>query len=110
MCIFCRNQEKEKTMKKSQIINYLKLISDELTDAYHLTDKVGSEEAFSSIDTARDLVDELMDNLKGKFDNRPLTHEEMNMGNMGPDGLPLVHIEGGQYFTGDGEGRLKGKN
>ena len=110
MCIFCRNQKKEKTMKKSQIINYLKLISDELTDAYHLTDKVGSEEAFSSIDTARDLVDELMDNLKGKFDNRPLTQEEMNMGNMSPDGLPLVHIEGGQYFTGDGEGRLKGKN
>ena len=110
MCIFCRNQEKEKTMKKSQIINYLTLISEELTDAYHLTDKVGSEEAFSSIDTARDLVDELMDNLQGKFDNRPLTQEEMNMGNMGPDGLPLVHIEGGQYFTGDGEGRLKGKN
>ena len=97
-------------MKKSQIINYLKLIGEELTDAYHLTDKVGSEEAFSSIDTARDLVDELMDNLQGKFDNRPLTQEEMNMGNMGPDGLPLVHIEGGQYFTGDGEGRLKGKN
>ena len=97
-------------MKKSQIINYLKLISEELTDAYHLTDKEGTEEAFSSIDTARDLVDELMDNLQGKFDNRPLTQEEMNMGNMGPDGLPLVHIEGGQYFTGDGEGRLKGKN
>ena len=110
MCIFCRNQEKEKTMKKSQIINYLKLISDELTDAYHLTDTDSTVDANSYVSTAQELVDELMDNLQGKFDNRPLTQEEMNMGNIGPDGLPLVHIEGGQYFTGDGEGRLKGKN
>ena len=41
-----------------EILEYLELIREELTDAYHLTDKDGTEEAFCSIDTARDLVDE----------------------------------------------------
>ena len=39
-------------MTKKEILNYLELITDELTDAYHLTDREGSEEAFCSIDTA----------------------------------------------------------
>ena len=30
-------------MNKEQILHYLDLITDELTDAYHLTDKEGSE-------------------------------------------------------------------
>ena len=37
-------------------------------------------------------------------------NEAINNELMGPDGLPLVHIEPGQYFSGDGEGRLKGNN
>ena len=94
-----------------EILEYLELIREELTDAYHLTDKDGTEEAFCSIDTARDLVDELTYNIENPQE-APIPHEDMDRegGLMGPDGLPLVHIEPGQYFSGDGEGRLKGKN
>ena len=46
-------------MKKSQIINYLKLITDELTDAHHLTDTDGTVDANHSVNTAQELVDEL---------------------------------------------------
>ena len=49
-------------MTKKEILNYLELITDELTDAYHLTDREGSEEAFCSIDTARELIEELTNN------------------------------------------------
>ena len=51
-------------MNKTEILEYLELIREELTDAYHLTDKDGTEEAFCSVDTARDLVDELTYNLE----------------------------------------------
>ena len=71
---------KGEKMKKSQIINYLKLITDELTDAHHLTDTDGTVDANHSVNTAQELVDELMDNINGKFDHETL---------MGPDGLPL---------------------
>ena len=50
-------------MTKKEILNYLELITDELTDAYHLTDREGSEEAFCSIDTARELIEELTNNI-----------------------------------------------
>ena len=85
-------------MTKKEILNYLELINDELTDAYHLTDlqdSMASVDALSAIDTAQDLILELQNNLEGKFDNHP----------MGPDGLPLNFP-----FGGDGEGRLKGDN
>ena len=82
-------------MKKSQIINYLKLITDELTDAHHLTDTDGTVDANYSVGSAQELVDELMDNLQGKFSNEP----------MGPDGLPLNYP-----YHNDGEGRVKGSN
>ena len=93
-------------MKKSQIINYLKLITDELTDAYHLTDSMNNPDALVSVECAQELVDELKDNLEGKFDHRPLTKEEATEGLMGPDRLPLNF----PYNSGDGEGRLKGEN
>ena len=51
-------------MTKKEILNYLELITDELTDAYHLTEREGSEEAFSSIDTARELIEELTNNIE----------------------------------------------
>ena len=78
-------------MKKSQIINYLKLITDELTDAHHLTDTDGTVDANHSVNTAQELVDELMDNLQGKFDHDMSIFSE-------------------NAFAGDGEGRLKGNN
>tara|TARA_R100000278_G_C5426810_1_gene148640 strand:- start:43 stop:348 length:306 start_codon:yes stop_codon:yes gene_type:complete len=101
-------------MNKEQILHYLDLITDELTDAYHLTDKEGSEEAFCSIETAAELVSELGRNIKNNVtisekDEHDF-NEAINNELMGPDGLPLVHIEPGQYFSGDGEGRLKGEN
>ena len=83
-------------MKKSQIINYLKLITDELTDAYHLTDTDGTVDANYSVSSAQELVDELTANLEGKFDNEPIA----------ADGLPLNF----PYHINDGEGRLKGNN
>ena len=107
MCIFCRNQEKEKTMKKSQIINYLKLISDELTDAYHLTDTDGTVNANYAVSTAQELVDELTNRLENPQEE-PVPHEDMKRegGLMGADRLPLNF----PYHINDGEGRLKGNN
>ena len=67
-------------MTKTEILNYLELITGELTDAYHLTDTDGTVDANYSVSSAQELVDELMDNLQGKFDHETL---------MGPDGLPL---------------------
>ena len=78
-------------LTKQEILNYLELINSELTDAYN----TGSTEPENSdslyfIDTARDLVDELITNVE---DNQeaPVPHEDMNRegGLMAPDGLPL---------------------
>ena len=95
-----------------QILEYLKHITNELTDAYNTApDTPETSDTLYYIDSARDLVDELTINVE---DNQeaPVPHEDMDRegGLMGPDGLPLVHIEPGQYFSGDGEGRLKGNN
>ena len=67
-------------MTKTEILNYLELITGELTDAHHLTDTDGTVDANYSVNSAQELVDELMDNINGKFDHETL---------MGPDGLPL---------------------
>ena len=79
-------------LTKTEILNYLELINDELTDAYHLSDTPETADALSSIDTAQDLLLELTNNINGEL--------------MGPDGLPLNF----PYNNGDGEGRLKGNN
>ena len=83
-------------MTKTEILNYLELITDELTDAYHLTDTDGTVDANYSVGSAQELVDELTANLEGKFDNEPIA----------ADGLPLNF----PYHINDGEGRLKGNN
>tara|TARA_R100000008_G_C3523927_1_gene135516 strand:- start:499 stop:792 length:294 start_codon:yes stop_codon:yes gene_type:complete len=84
---------------QTEILEYLKLITSELTDAYN----TGSTEPENSdslyyIDTARDLIDELTTNVE---DNQEASvpHEDMgregglqssrSTHNMGPDGLPL---------------------
>ena len=79
-------------LTKTEILNYLELINDELTDAYHLSDTPETADALSSIDTAQDLLLELTNNINGEL--------------MGPDGLPLNF----PYHINDGEGRLKGNN
>ena len=91
---------------QTEILEYLKLITSELTDAYN----TGSTEPENSdslyyIDTARDLVDELITNVEDNQEE-PVPHEDMGRegGLMGPDGLPL------NFPFGDGEGRLKGDN
>ena len=78
-----------------QILEYLKLITSELTDAYNSTpDTSENSDGLYFIDIARDLVDELTINVE---DNQevPVPHEDMDRegGLMGPDGLPLIHIE-----------------
>jgi len=93
-------------LTKTEILNYLELITDELTDAHHHTDTDGTVDANYSVNSAQELVDELRDNLEGKFDHRPLTKEEATEGLMGPDRLPLNF----PYHINDGEGRLKGNN
>ena len=95
-----------------QILEYLKHITDELTDAYNTApDTPETSDTLYYIDSARELVDELTTNVENNQE-APVPHEDMDRegGLMGPDGLPLVHIEPGQYFSGDGEGRLKGNN
>tara|TARA_B100000579_G_C22451605_1_gene674584 strand:- start:358 stop:651 length:294 start_codon:yes stop_codon:yes gene_type:complete len=97
-------------MTKKEILNYLELITDELTDAYHLTDTDGTVDANYAVSTAQELVEELTRNIEN---NRTISEKEehdfneaMNGELMGPDGLPLNF----PYHSGDGEGRLKGKN
>ena len=97
-------------MTKTQILNYLELINDELTDAYHLSDTPETVNALSSIDTAQDLLLELTNNIEN---NRTISEKEehdfneaINNELMGPDGLPLNF----PYHINDGEGRLKGNN
>ena len=82
-------------LTKREILEYLKLITSELTDAYN----TGSTEPENSdslyyIDTARDLVDELTTRLEDPQEE-PVPHEDMDRegGLMGPDGLPLIHID-----------------
>ena len=80
---------------QNEILSYLKLITSELTDAYN----TGSTEPENSdslyfIDTARDLVDELTTRIEDPQEE-PVPHEDMDRegGLMGPDGLPLIHID-----------------
>ena len=82
-------------LTKQEILNYLELINSELTDAYN----TGSTEPENSdslyfIDIARDLVDELTTRLEDPQEE-PVPHEDMDRegGLMGPDGLPLIHID-----------------
>ena len=65
--------KKEKIMNKKEILNYLELINDELTDAYHLSDTPETVNALSSIDTAQDLLLELTNNIKN---NRTISEKE----------------------------------
>ena len=76
---------------QKQILEYLKLITSELTDAYNSTpDTSENSDGLYFIDTARDLVDELTINVE---DNQeaPVPHEDMDRegGLKGPDGLAL---------------------
>ena len=76
---------------QKEILEYLKLITSELTDAYNSTpDTSENSDALYFIDTARDLVDELTINVE---DNQepPVPHEDMDRegGLKGPDGLAL---------------------
>ena len=97
-------------MTKKEILNYLELINSELTDAYHLTDTDSTVEANCYVSTAQELVEELTRNIEN---NRTISEKEEHDFNeaingelMGPDGLPLNF----PYNSGDGEGRLKGRN
>ena len=94
-------------MTKTQILNYLELINDELTDAYHLTDTDGTVDANYAVSTAQELVEELTNNIEDNQEE-PVPHEDIDRegGLMGPDRLPLNF----PYDSGDGEGRLKGRN
>ena len=82
-------------LTKQEILNYLELINSELTDAYN----TGSTEPENSdslyfIDTARELVDELTTRIEDPQEE-PVPHEDMDRegGLVGPDGLPLIHID-----------------
>ena len=93
-----------------KILEYLELITDELTDAYHLTDTDGTVNANYAVSTAQELVEELTNNIEN---NRTISEKEehdfneaINNELMGPDGLPLNF----PYHINDGEGRLKGNN
>ena len=90
------------------ILEYLETIRSELTDAYNTApDTSETSDTLYYIDSARDLVDELTNRLEDPQEE-PVPHEDMNRegGLMGPDGLPLNF----PYNSGDGEGRLKGRN
>ena len=95
-------------MTKTEILNYLELINDELTDAYNTApDTPETSDTLYYIDTARDLVGELTNRLENPQEE-PVPHEDMDRegGLMGPDRLPLNF----PYHINDGEGRLKGNN
>jgi len=66
---------------QKEILEYLKLITSELTDAYNCTpDTSENSDGLYFIDTARDLVDELTINVE---DNQevPVPHEDLRKDN-----------------------------
>ena len=92
-------------MKTSEILNYLKLIESELTDAYNTApDTPETSDTLYYIDTARDLVGELTHNIENNITISDKESHDFNEAINGPDGLPL------NFPFGDGEGRLKGRN
>ena len=60
-------------MNKKEILHYLELINDELTDAYHLTDTDGTVDANYAVSTAQELVEELTNNIEN---NRTISEKE----------------------------------
>ena len=96
-------------MTRKEILNYLELITDELTDAHHLTDTDSTVNANYSVNTAQELVDELTFRIKNSVTisdkEKHDFNEAINNELMGPDGLPLNFP-----YHNDGEGRLKGNN
>jgi len=46
-------------MDKKEILDYLEMISSELTDAYHLSDRDSTVDTNYAVSTAQELVDEL---------------------------------------------------
>ena len=94
-------------MTKKEILNYLELITDELTDAHHHTDTDGTVDANYSVNTAQELVDELTNRLENPQEE-PVPQEDKDREGvlMGQDRLPLNF----PYHINDGEGRLKGNN
>ncbi len=46
-------------MTKKEILNYLEMISSELTDAYHLSDRDSTVDTNYAVSSAQELVDEL---------------------------------------------------
>ena len=85
-------------MTKTEILNYLELITGELTDAYHLTDTDGTVDANYSVSSAQELVDELRHNIENNIEKDPRGEYEFN------------EAMNGIVLGGDGEGRLKGDN
>ena len=85
-------------MTKTEILNYLELITGELTDAYHLTDTDGTVDANYSVSSAQELVDELRHNIENNIEKDPRGEYEFN------------EAMNGIVLAGDGEGRLKGNN
>jgi len=85
-------------MTKTEILNYLELITDELTDAHHLTDTDGTVNANYSVSSAQELVDELRHNIENNIEKDPRGEYEFN------------EAMNGIVLAGDGEGRLKGSN
>ena len=85
-------------MTKTEILNYLELITGELTDAHHLTDTDGTVDANYSVNSAQELVDELRHNIENNIEKDPRGEYEFN------------EAMNGIVLAGDGEGRLKGSN
>ena len=85
-------------MNKKEILNYLELITGELTDAHHLTDTDGTVDANYSVNSAQELVDELRHNIENNIEKNPRGEYEFN------------EAMNGIVLGGDGEGRLKGSN
>ena len=93
---------------QKEILSYLNLITSELTDAYNTApDTPETSDSLYYINEAQELLDELTTNVENNQEE-PVPHEDMDRegGLMGPDRLPLNF----PYNSGDGEGRLKGKN
>ena len=64
-------------MNKREILEYLELITSELTDAYNSTpDTSDNSDGLYFIDTARDLVDELTTRLEDPQEE-PVPHEDL---------------------------------
>ena len=77
---------------KREILHYLETIQGEITDIQNRSDSIGDSENRCTADTLEELVNELRFNIETQG-LKEAKSDLQEIQPMGPDGLPLIHID-----------------